>query len=129
MLRRWRGLLALHRCERRYGHAFERLVESVRDESSRDRVFLACRLREVDLPDAFNTRRCKKDLHGFRLRAFTRSIVRDDDPWVDGIHEKFGIHIAMPCSEQQIDCADAIHRTHELELPVQSQIAEVNRSK
>src|SRR2546427_12946056 len=121
----WRRcLLTLRwRCKRRDGHRILRLVDHIRDEHSRNGVFLAAELRKVNLPYILNARGRKKDLHRFGLCSFSRAVVGHDHAWAQRLREKFCIDVSMTCRNQEIHCSEAIAWTHQLELSVQSQIA------
>src|SRR5436309_6028880 len=83
----------------------------------------------MNLPEVLETRRAEKDLHRLGLSAFSGAVVRDDDARLKGMREEFRVDVAMASSDLQVDCTETVIRTHQFELPVQRQIAQMKGSK
>ena len=130
VLRCGRGLLALRRRRNwRQRHRLLLLVERVGDKHSGNGELLAAELGEVNLPHIFEIRRGEEDFHRVGLRAFAGAVIGDYHARAKSMREKLRIDVAVTSSNQEIHCAETVVWTHQVELSVQGQIAEMNRSK
>src|ERR1700680_2583615 len=119
VLRRRRGWLALwRRSERRDGHCGLRFIQQIRDEHSGHGVLLAAEQREVHLPDIGETGGTEKHLHRFGWSPFPSAIVHDRGTRMKRVQEQIRIDVSMAGQKIQINGAEAVVRTHQIELPI-----------
>src|SRR5207245_4676321 len=130
VLRCWRSLLALWRKrDRSHRHGGQGFIEQVRDEHAGHGIIMAAQQREVHLPEVDKTRGGEKHLHCFRLSPFASPIVHDRSSRMKRINQQVRIDVSVTSKEIQIHRTEAIARTHQVELPIQGQVAQDNRTK
>ncbi len=127
MSRPRRGLRSPSIRHRRDRHGILYFVDRVRDEQAGHRVLLSAQLREVKLPKVFEAGSGVEHPHRLRLPALAGAVVHDGHTSFNSVNQdlRVGDRLSMMGDHEYIDRTDRIVRSHELELSVDGQVAQV----